>query len=235
MSAPRLPAHPSPSLLADEPDGTVRAKGDLNRAVEVFLAERNRLIRVAHQVLGDRAAAEDVVQDAWLRWQRVDRDEVKNPGAFLTTTTTHLAINMLQSARHRRETPTELLHITETGRAPESADHAERAAAAEQLLGFLMAKLTSSELAAYLLRKSFDYPYQEIATLLGTSVPGARQLIRRAQVALASSRERPVDCSAHRRLVRAFTAATRGDIASLEAVLAAAAHRCHARGAPNAA
>jgi RNA polymerase sigma-70 factor (ECF subfamily) len=76
---------------------------DLDRALEVFLAMRTQLFRIARRVTGDITNAEDVVQDTWLRWQRTDRRVIKNPAAFLTTTTTHLAINVIQSARSRRE------------------------------------------------------------------------------------------------------------------------------------
>jgi len=190
---------------------------DLERAVQVFMAERSRLVRVAQLVVGDRAAAEDAVQDAWLRWQRVDRDRVRNPAAFLTTTTVRLAINQLESARRRHEVPTDPLDAGAAG--GDSADHAERTATTEAVLGVLMARLRPAELAAYLLRKGFDYPYGQIADLLRTSPPNARQLVRRAQLALAGSRARRVDRTAHRRLVVAYTAASNGDLTDLEVVL----------------
>ncbi|MDQ4055346.1 MAG: sigma-70 family RNA polymerase sigma factor [Actinomycetota bacterium] len=205
------------------------AEAELEQALEVFLAERTRLLRVAYRVVGDVAQAEDVVQDAWLRWQRMDRREVKNPAAWLTTATTHLAINMIQSARQRHETPTDLPRAVVGRPSEEPAEQAERALAGERMLGFLMAKLTSSELAAYLLRKCFEYPYQEIAEVLRTSAPNARQLVRRSQASIAGSRVRRVDAAAHRRLVQAFTAATGdGDVERLERLLAELACRCPA-------
>jgi RNA polymerase sigma-70 factor (ECF subfamily) len=182
-------------------------------------------------VLGDRVAAEDVVQEVWIRWQRVDRGAVKNPAAFLTTATTHLAINVHQSARHRHESPTDLPGCTEAARTPGPAGHAERAMAIEAMLGFLMARLTASELAAYLLRRSFDYPYPEIAALMGTSATNARQLVRRAQAALGTSRARRVNLSDHRRLVTAFAAATSGEMSPLERILTGWVHRCPTRAA----
>jgi RNA polymerase sigma-70 factor (ECF subfamily) len=213
--------------VRDSHDQSTEAEAE--RAVQLFLAERTRLLRVAYRVVGDAATAEDVVQDAWLRWQRVDKREVKNPAAWLTTATTHLAINVIQSARHRHETPTESPRIALVRSSDEPAEHVERSAAVEGVLAFLMAKLTSSELAAYVLRKCFEYPYDEIATILRTSTPNARQLVRRAQLSIAAVRMRPVDAGAHRRLATAFTAATvEGDLEPLERFLADRACRCSA-------
>jgi RNA polymerase sigma-70 factor (ECF subfamily) len=198
---------------------------DLDDAVRVFLAERTRLVRVAYRVVGDFAAAEDVVQEAWLRWQRVDRREIKNPAAFLTTATTHLAINLIQSASYRHELPAELPRGP-SGTADDPAVHVERARSTEQTLGFLMAKLSGSELAALLLRKSFELSYQEVADLLGTTAPNARQLVRRAHLATASGRVRRVPADLHRQLVAAFLLASEtGDLAVLVALLVKACGR----------
>jgi len=220
-------AHRYPTEDLGTSGGTVEA--ELEQALQIFMAERTRLLRVAYRVVGDVAEAEDVVQDAWLRWQRMNRREVENPAAFLTTTTTHLAINLIQSARHRHETPTDSPRAAVVGVSQEPMGQAVRALGVERMLGFLMAKLTSSELAAYLLRKCFEYPYQEIAEVLQTSAPNARQLVRRAHVGINGSRARRVDAAAHRRLVAAFTTATRdGDLLGLERLLARGAHRCPA-------
>ncbi len=77
---------------------------DLGEAVSTFVELRPRLFGIAYRVLGSAAEAEDVVQEAWLRWQRTDRSVVVSPAAFLSSTTTRLAINVAQSARVRRET-----------------------------------------------------------------------------------------------------------------------------------
>ena len=203
-----------------------RPMEDLQAALEVFMAERTHLLRVAYRIVGDAAGAEDVVQDAWLRWQRMNRREVNNPAAWLTTATTHLAINMIQTARYRHEIPTDRPRAAVAGVAHEPMAQTEQAIAVERMLGFLMARLTPSELAAYLLRKCFVYPYQEIAAVLRTSTPNARQLVRRAQTSIADGRTREVDARAHRRLVAAFTMATRdGELARLERHLAEGAGR----------
>lgn len=193
---------------------------ELDHALEIFLAQRTRLFRIAYRVTGDVSGAEDVVQDAWLRWQRTDRAEIKNPAAFLTTTTTHLAINVIQSARHRHETPAESPLADLFDPAQDPTLRAERAAAAEQILGLLLARLTPAELAAYVLRKGFDYPYGDIAALLRTSIPNVRQLVRRAQPRIEGDRERVVDPEVRRLLATAFlTAARTGELASLERLL----------------
>lgn len=197
-------------------------EAELDHALQVFLAHRTRLFRVAYRVTGDVSSAEDVVQEAWLRWQRTDRRRIKNPAAFLTTTTTHLAINVIQSARHRHETPTESPLADLVDPAQDPTMRVEQSAAVEQTLGLLMARLTPAQLAAYLLRKGFDYTYGDIAELLRTSVPNVRQLVRRAQPRIAGGREHAVDPEAHCLLVTAFlTAARTGDLQGMERLLTA--------------
>ena len=197
-------------------------EAELDHALQVFLAHRTRLFRVAYRVTGDVSSAEEVVQEAWLRWQRTDRRRIKNSAAFLTTTTTHLAINVIQSARHRHETPTDSPLADLVDAAQDPTMRFEQSAAVEQTLGLLMARLTPAQLAAYLLRKGFDYTYGDIAELLRTSVPNVRQLVRRAQPRIAGGREYAVDPEAHCLLVTAFlTAARTGDLKGMERLLTA--------------
>jgi RNA polymerase sigma factor (sigma-70 family) len=200
---------------------------ELDGALDVFLAQRTRLIQIAHRVTGDFSGAEDVVQDAWLRWQRADRGVIKNPAAFLTTTTTRLAINVIQSARHRHQATgaTSLASLANLADAAEDQVlRAEQTAALERTLQVLMARLSPSKLAAYVLRKCFDYPYGEIARLMNTSSANVRQVVVRAQQRIEEGRELPVARENHRRLVAVFQAAARtGDLAALEAMLVCAA------------
>lgn len=194
---------------------------DLDQALVVFLGERARLFGIARRVTGDPSTAEDVVQDAWLRWQRTDRREIRNPAAFLTTTTTHLAINVIQSARHRHETPTDSLSVEIGDPGQDPTTRAEHAAAVEETLRTLMAQLSPGELAAYILRKAFDYPHDEIARLLRTTTANARQLVRRGQQRTGGDRRWPVDADLHRRLTHAFLiGADSGDLRPLTRVLA---------------
>src|SRR5690349_18583862 len=102
------------------------APHDLDEALETFLAQRTLLLRIARRVTGSVVNAEEVVQEAWMRWQRTDRTTILNPAAFLTTTTTHLAINVIQSARHRHETPAELPFIDASDPTQDPTLRAER-------------------------------------------------------------------------------------------------------------
>jgi DNA-directed RNA polymerase specialized sigma24 family protein len=195
-------------------------EADLDHALEIFLAERTQLFRIAHRVIGDVSAAEEVVQEAWLRWQRADRAEVRNSAAFLRTVTAHLAINVVQSARRRREKPADSALTDADELFHDRTGDAERIADVEHAVTLLAARLMPAELVAYLLRKGFDYPYGDIAHLLGTSVPNARQLVRRAQPHIEGDRRRTVVDAVHHRVVTAFMASSRsGNLELLEGVL----------------
>lgn len=197
----------------------------------LFIAVQPRLYAVAVRVLGDAGEAEDVVQEAWLRWERADRAKVHSPPAFLAVTATRLALNVALSARKRREWPAgyRLPDTADRGAGPETA--AERREAVETAIRLMLERLTPAERATYLLRTAFDYPYRRIAEVLHLNVDHARQLARRAHGALAAGRRRPADPVTQRRLVEAFlTAARTGDAGDLERLLAAglAGARCPA-------
>lgn len=200
---------------AGEPD-------DLEQAAAVFAQVRPRLFGIAYRMLGSATDAEDLVQDVWLRWQTCDRAAVVTPAAFLATTTTRLAINVLQSARVRRET-----YIGPW--LPEPVDtSADPHLGAEQgeALGFavllLLERLSPNERAAYVLREAFDYPYGQIAGILRLSEPAVRQLVSRARKHVVAGRRTPVTGAEQRELLTAFVAAARsGDLAALEELLAA--------------
>lgn len=198
------------------------AESSLDDAAEVFAAVRPRLFGIAYRMLGSWTEAEDVVQDAWLRWQHTDRSVVQNPAAFLATTTTRLALNVAQSARARRETYIGPWLPEPVDTRADPTIGAERDEAVELAVLFLLEKLTPTERAAYILRESFGYAYAEIADILQTSEASARQLVSRARKHLAADRREPVDPATHRRLLEAFLrAAQNGDLASLERLLAA--------------
>ncbi|TYK46943.1 RNA polymerase sigma-70 factor [Actinomadura decatromicini] len=195
---------------------------DLDRASAVFAEVRPRLFGIAYRMLGSATEAEDLVQDVWLRWQTADRAAVTEPAAFLATATTRLAINVLQSARVRRETYVGpwLPEPVDTGADPHLG--AERGEALELAVLFLLEKLTPNERAAYVLREAFDYPYPLIAGIVQVSEAAARQLVSRARKHLRSERRTPVTAAEQRRLLTAFVAAARaGDLAALEEILAA--------------
>jgi RNA polymerase sigma factor (sigma-70 family) len=207
-------------------DGAVtppsRDAEDLEDAAVVFTSLRPRMFAIACRILSSAAEAEDLVQEAWLRWQRCDRDAVVNPAAFLAATMNRLAINALQSARARRE--------TYIGRwLPEPVDpsadpylRAERTEALEFAVLLLMDTLTPSLRSAYVLREAFDYPYEQIADILRSTEPAVRQLVSRARRQLASERRTPSSAAGQRELLTTFIAAARsGEMTALERLLAA--------------
>lgn len=194
----------------------------LDRATRDFIAARPQLFGIAYRVLGSSAEAEDVLQEAWLRWQNTDRGGVHEPTAFLTTITTRLAINVAQSARVRREAYVGpwLPEPVDTSQDPQMG--AERAEALEMAVLLLLEKLNPLERGAYVLREAFDYPYKQVAEILETSEANTRQLVSRARKHLAAERKEPVSPAEHKRLLEVFLAAAqRGDMAVLENVLAA--------------
>jgi RNA polymerase sigma-70 factor (ECF subfamily) len=183
---------------------------------------RPRLFGIAYRMLGSAGEAEDLVQDVWLRWQGTDRGVVNNPGAFLATTTTRLAINELQSARARRETYIGpwLPEPVDTSADPFLG--AERGEALELAVLMLMEKLTPHERAAYVLREAFDYPYGQIADILHSTEPAVRQLVSRARKHVAGGRKIAVPEAAQRQLLATFLEAARnGDLQALEKLFAA--------------
>jgi RNA polymerase sigma-70 factor (ECF subfamily) len=194
---------------------------DLDEAAATFAALRPRLFGIAYRMLSSASEAEDLVQDTWLRWQAYDRGTVTDPGAFLATTITRLAINDLQSARSRRETYIGpwLPEPVDTTADPYLG--AERGEALSFAVLMLLEKLNPTERAAYVLREAFDYPYSQISEILSTSEVSARQLVSRAKKHLAEERRTPVADAEQQRLLSAFVHAARsGDLATLEQLLA---------------
>jgi RNA polymerase sigma-70 factor (ECF subfamily) len=193
--------------------------------VDAFQAHRGRLFGIAYRMLGTVADAEDVLQDAWLRWQGTDREAVLEPAAFLSTIVTRLSLTALDSARARREVyvgpwlPEPIL----TGAAATNVDPSEAAEHAESLsmaVLLLLERLSPAERAAYVLHEAFDYPFRQVAEVLETSEANARQLATRARQHLDRERGAVVTPEEHDRVLGAFLAAAQsGDLGSLEAVL----------------
>jgi RNA polymerase sigma factor (sigma-70 family) len=187
-----------------------------------FEAVRPRLFGIAYRTLESAADADDVVQDAWIRWQGTDRNRVRDAAAFLATTTKRLALNVAQSARVRRETSLDPWHPEPVDVQADPTLGAERREALELAMRMLMEKLSPSERAAYVLREAFDYPYRQIADVLATSEPNARQLVARARLRLASGPRRQISAAEQQRFIDGFVdAAQTGDLATLEQLLAA--------------
>ncbi|SCG77428.1 sigma-70 family RNA polymerase sigma factor [Micromonospora humi] len=187
-----------------------------------FLEVRERLLAIAHRIAGRHVDAEDIVQEAWLRWQRVDRSLVNSPPAFLSLTTSRLAISAIRSARYRSSVaPGDWLeNVPARGDGP--ARLAERADDVRAAIEVVATVLTPCEQVTYLLREAFGLPYRQIGAALGRTEPHARQLAYRARLRLAAPRGSTPSTGtpAHRaRLLSAFVAAARtGDTAALVAL-----------------
>src|SRR3954449_11524948 len=176
----------------------------IESAVGTFNESRSRLFGIAYRMLGSVAEAEDIVQEAWVRWQGTDRTVVRNPAAFLTTVTTRLALNTAESARVRREQYVGpwLPEPVDTSADPSLG--AETAEALESAVLVLLEKVRPDQRAAYVLREAFGYSYDEVADILDTSAANARQLVSRAKKSVQSDRKEAVDPAMHRTLLEAF-------------------------------
>ncbi|HET9957228.1 MAG TPA: RNA polymerase sigma factor SigJ [Polyangiaceae bacterium] len=183
----------------------------------VFEEERPRLVALAYRLLGSAAEAEDVVQDAYIRYRDLDAAEIRNPSALLTTMVTRMAINVLASARWRRERyegpwlPEPV--VTGMERDPGSISTA---------FLLLLETLSPRERAVFVLAKVFDYNHAEISEFLGVDVTTSRQLLHRASEHIESRKPRFRYAPAvHARLVQEFLiACSTGDPERLGRVLA---------------
>ncbi len=195
---------------------------DRDWAGEEYSRSRRRLFGIAYRMMGSVADADDILQDVWIRWQTVRRDTVLDAGAYLATITTRLSINALQSARVRRETYIGPWLPEPVNTENDPALGAERGEALQYAVLILLERLTPTERAAYVLREAFEYPYELIAEIVGSSSASARQLVSRARKHLASERRVAVAAAEQRRLLAAFLAAAQeGDTAQLEELFAA--------------
>ena len=182
-------------------------------ALDVFRTLRPRLFGIAYGMLGSATDAEDLLQDAWLRWHRVEHAAVADPTAFLVRLVTNLCLNELDSARARREVyvgswlPEPVLTGAGTELGPLD-DGVQRETVSFALLTMLE-RLTPAERAAYVLREAFAYGAREVAEALGTSEANVRQLHSRARRHLGDDRVAPVDPARWQELVTSFFAAAR--------------------------
>jgi RNA polymerase sigma-70 factor (TIGR02957 family) len=186
-----------------------------------FDEHRDLLVSVAYRILGSVTDAEDIVQEAWLRWSGVDHSQVKDPRAFLIRVTTRLAIDRLRRVKARRESyvgpwlPEPVLT---------SQDPAEDAAMAESVsmaILVMLETLSPLERAVFVLREAFGMPHSEIADVLGRKEEAVRQLARRAHDHVREGRTRfDADRTEQRRVTERFLeAATGGDLEALMTVL----------------
>jgi RNA polymerase sigma-70 factor (ECF subfamily) len=189
-----------------------------------FDALRPRLFGIAYRMLGVRADAEDVLQDAWLRWREADHASLQSAEAWLVTVVTRLAIDRLRAAKAEREAyvgdwlPEPIVQADE--HTPESL--AEFADDLSVAFLHLLERLAPEERAAFLLRQVFDYDYGEVAEMLGKREPAVRQMVHRAAERVRQDRPRfTVPAEKHRELLRKFVAAAQsGQRAAIRALLA---------------
>ena len=197
-----------------------------------FEPHRRRLLGLAYRMLGTMAEAEDAVQEAYLRWHAADRARVRDARAFLTTTTTRICLDVLRSARMRREEyvgPWLPDPVTDTASlAPDVQTELSEDLSVALLLA--LDRLSPLERAAFLLHDVFDYSFAQVADALGRNEAACRQLASRARTRVRAARPAgamPARGSSssldpkHAQLLSAFMSASRsGDVASLKRLLA---------------
>jgi RNA polymerase sigma-70 factor (ECF subfamily) len=196
-------------------------------ATDVFEDHRPVLTGVAYRMLGRVADAEDVVQEAWLRWSADDRSDVREPRGYLVRVTTRLAIDRLRQVQSRREAyvgpwlPEP--YVTDFGdTVPDSAERAVLADSVSLAVLVVLESLSPLERAVFVLREAFGYPYADIAAVLERGEPAVRQLAGRARKHVEERRPRyEVDPAERRDLTERFLAAAgEGDLAGLLSMLA---------------
>jgi RNA polymerase sigma-70 factor, ECF subfamily len=189
---------------------------------DAFALHRSLLFTVAYEMLGSAADAEDVVQEAWLRWAGIDQAAVRDPRAYLVRTVTRQALNRLRTLARRREDyvgewlPEPLL----TG--PDVAEDVELAESLSIAMLTVLETLAPAERAVFVLHEVFDTPHGEIAAAVGKSPAAVRQIARRARDHVGARRPRvPVSTTEQQVVVERFLAAIRhGDVQGLLDVLA---------------
>ncbi|MDM0117393.1 RNA polymerase sigma-70 factor [Variovorax sp. J22R133] len=200
----------------------------MDPATATFNRLRPRLQGIAYRMLGSPAEAEDVVQDAWLRWHEADTTQLESSEAWLVSVTTRISIDRLRSAKVQREhyvgtwLPEPLM--SDSPFSPEQ--ELERAGDVSVAFLALLERLAPEARAAYLLREVFEAEYAELAEVLGKSEAACRQLVHRAKAQLQDDKPRyTVAHETQQRLLQGFAdAAVRGEFAALKAMLADDAH-----------
>jgi RNA polymerase sigma-70 factor (TIGR02957 family) len=197
---------------------------DQDDLVAGFEAHRRPLFGIAYRMLGSASEAEDVVQDAFLRWSRADRAALRDPGAWLRAVTVNLCLDQLGSARAQREHYVGLWLpepvLTGSG-ALGPLETVEQRESVSLALLLLLERLTPRERAVFVLREAFCYGYEEIASVLGLSEAACRQLLHRARQRIGEDRSRfqPSPEETERLLGAFLRAAEEGDVAAVERLM----------------
>jgi len=183
---------------------------------QCFEDHRIHLLGLAYRMLGEMAAAEDVVQEAWLRWRNAQHRDIRNPRGWLSTIAIRIALDALRSARKRRETyvgpwlPEPILpDDTRAFTADSPAAHAELASDLSLALLYVLERLSPEERAAFILHDAFDRDYDEIASALGKSEAACRKLVSRARERVRRDHPRQtVSKDQHAQILMKFAQAT---------------------------
>src|SRR5262249_39381223 len=185
-------------------------------AAATFAPLRPKLMRVAYRMLGSVADAEDVLQEAFIRWMGAERGDVREPEAFLRRTVTRLCLDQLKSARHQRET-----YLGPWLPEPVVEEESEEDVTLPLMLA--LERLSPLERAAFLLHDVFGLEFEEVATTIQRDAAACRQLAARARTHIREARPRfQVDKRHGLELAEAFFTASRsGDMKALGAMLAA--------------
>ena len=178
---------------------------------ELFEHERARLVALAYRITGSATTAEDLVQEAWIRWANVERDGVARPAAWLTTVTSRLALDHLKSARHRREAYVGPWLPEAVDIEPGPSEHAELAESLSLGLLAVLERLGPTERVVFLLADVFALPFGDIAAVVDKTPEACRQVASRARRRIRDERPRfsPTDDSAWE-VAGAFLAAAQG-------------------------
>lgn len=198
-------------------------RAGIRGAVEVFEGYRRLLLGLGYRLLGSMWDAEDVVQEAFLRWMKTDRSQIREPRSFLVTVVTRLALDQLRSARVTREAYTgPWLPEPVDDHAFGPLETAEQRDTLSYATLHMMERLSPPERAVFVLREAFDLSYGHIAEVLGSPVPTCRQWHHRAVHHLARDARRfTAEPSDHVELVTRFLAAAQsGDVSALTELLA---------------
>ncbi len=191
--------------------------------LELFNQYRSLLFAIAYRMLGSSTDAEDMVQEAWIRWQST-QTAVQSPKAFLSSIITRLCVAQLRSARVQRERyvgvwlPEPLI----TEQATDTGDDAELAESLSFAFLTLLECLSPTERAIFLLREVFNYDYVEISKIVGKSIPNCRQIVHRARRHLVLRRPnvRPSIQQKEEVIAQFLTSWNQGDLHTLVALLA---------------
>lgn len=199
-----------------------KATVDMQSQAELFTELRPALMKLATRMLGEAVEAEDIVQEAYLRWQRARPDDVRSPKAFLTTIVTRLCLNYLDLARVRLEhgdAPLMLENLSSGMRGP--VEHAELADALSEAFMSVLGNLSNTERAVFLLREAFDFEYGDIASIVERSEANCRQILKRARerIAAKESSARPAPEQQHRIVSEFLKAAETGEVDRLVSLL----------------